>query len=84
MKQADEWLFFYQLSLQTKLFYHDFNATITDGYEKSGLNQRKRTTIEQLKTLTALAKEGYRLRLLFYPTFILYLGVRFIRSFLKT
>lgn len=84
IKQAEEWLFYYQIALHEKMFYHNHNSTLTDGYDKvSGLNFRKRTRSEQLETLRAFIKEGYELHLLHHPTFLIYLLMRFARLFLK-
>lgn len=84
IKQAEEWLFFYQTGLRTKMFYHNHNSTLTDGYNpETGLNFRKRTSGEQLKTLSAITSEGYRLRLLHHPTLLVYLFMRLIRILVK-
>lgn len=84
VKQAEEWLFYYQIALHEKMFYHNHNSTLTDGYDRvSGLNFRKRTRIEQLETLRAFIREGYELHLLYHPTFLIYQGMRFVRLFLK-
>lgn len=84
VKQGEEWFFFYQLGLKEKIFYHDHNSTITDGYdEQSGLNFRKRTRGEQLETLSILFYEGTRLGFGYHPTFLLYLMLRFLRSLLR-
>ena len=79
-KQAEEWLFFYQLGSRKKMFYHNHDSTLTDGYsETTGLNFRKDSPREQLKTLLGLIKEGHALHLSSHPTFILYLFMRFFR-----
>lgn len=83
IKQAEEWLFFYQVGLKTKIFYHDHNSTISDGYAAAGLNFRKRTWMEQLETLSILAYEGAHLGFVYHPTFIIYLCMRFVRIFIK-
>lgn len=80
VKQGEEWLFFYQLGLSERMFYHDHNSTITDGYSEEGLNFRKRTRTEQLETLSVLVYEGVHLGLLYRPTFLLYLALRSIRT----
>lgn len=83
IKQAEEWLFFYQVGLKSKMFYHDHNGTLTDGYnESAGLNFRKRSRESQLKTFFTLVREGYDLRLLYHPTFLIYLFMRIMRLFL--
>lgn len=81
IKQAEEWLFFYQIGLHEKMYYHNHNSTITDGYTE--LNFRKRTRREQLQILATLVREGSRLHLLYHPTFILYLKMRLLRLCLK-
>jgi glycosyltransferase involved in cell wall biosynthesis len=84
VKQADEWFFFYQLGLQQKMYYHSHNSTISDGYDTtSGLNFRKRTRGEQFETLITILYEGSQKKLLRHPTFLLYIGMRFIRILIK-
>lgn len=84
IKQAEEWLFFYQLGLRTKMFYSNHNSTITDGYDMSvGLNFRIRSRREQLATLMKLLREGFNLHLIHHPTFLIYLSMRLIRIFIK-
>lgn len=81
IKQAEEWFFFYQLGLQEKMYYHDHNSTISDGYDASnGLNFRKRGFSEQLETLSILFYEGTSRKLLHYPSFIIYLCARFVKA----
>lgn len=85
IKQAEEWIFYYQISLLEKLYYNDHNSTITDGYDiHNGLNFRKRTRGEQLETLGKFVYEGQRLKLIKHPTFVLYLCMRVIRILIKT
>lgn len=82
--QAEEWIFFYQVGLKSKIFYHNHNSTISDGYnESSGLNFRKRTRLVQLKTLFSIIHEGFNLHLFYHPTFIIYLFMRFLRILVK-
>lgn len=81
--QGDEWLFFYELSTTTGFFYTNWNATLTDGYTDNGLNYRKRNTVEQLKTLWSLFKEGTSRGLYVHPTFLAYTALRLIRAFVK-
>lgn len=84
LKQAEEWLFFYQLGLKNRFYYHDHNSTITEGYDaQGGLNFRKRPRKNQLLTLIVLGYEGTLLRISYHPTFILYLFMRFIRVLIK-
>jgi glycosyltransferase involved in cell wall biosynthesis len=78
--QGEEWFFFYQLGLKEKMFYHDHNSTITDGYDTiSGLNFRKRSREEKLETLTILFYEGVSKNLIYHPTFLIYLFIRLTR-----
>ncbi|MES3006063.1 MAG: glycosyltransferase, partial [Patescibacteria group bacterium] len=85
IKQAEEWLFFYQVGLKNKIFYHDHNSTITDGYDaKAGLNFRKRTRKQQFITLLVLAYEGTLLRIIYRPTFLIYLFMRLVRIVIKS
>ena len=80
VKQGEEWLFFYQIGLHTKLFYHDHNSTITDGYDNSeGLNFRKRSFFERLEAITTLLYEGVERNFFYKPTFMLYVLFRYLR-----
>ena len=83
VRQGDEWLFFYEIGTKTKFFYHNFNATLTDGYSDTGLNYRKRSTDEQLDALELLWKEGVERKINKKPTFIIYMLIRLLRAFIK-
>jgi glycosyltransferase involved in cell wall biosynthesis len=83
VKQGEEWLFFYQVGLHSKMYYHDHNSTITEGYTEKGLNFRKRTRTTQLETLSVLAYEGARLKIIYNPSFVVYLLMRFVRALIK-
>lgn len=85
IKQAEEWLFYYQIALHKKMYYHSHNSTLTDGYDEiTGLNFRKRTRKEQFKTIRAFIREGYDIHLLHHPTFLIYLLMRFVRLCFKS
>lgn len=81
VKQGEEWFFFYQIGLHAKIFYADHNSTITDGYTADGLNFRKRTLTEKLETVTKLLYEGGTRGFFKTPSFLLYIALRYIRSF---
>ena len=81
VKQGEEWFFFYQIGLHAKIFYFDHNSTITDGYDAGGLNFRKRTLTEKLETVTKLLYEGGARGFLKNFTFLLYITLRYLRSF---
>ncbi len=83
IKQAEEWLFFFQLGTTAKPFYHNFNSTLSDGYAETGLNYRRRTASEQLGTFYLIIKEGAHRGLIFYPSFIVYICMRWLRIFIK-
>ena len=79
-KQGEEWFFFYQLGILTKLYYRDHNSTITDGYDTAhGLNFRKRARQERFETVTKLLYEGAQRKILQHPTFLLYILIRYVR-----
>lgn len=81
VKQGEEWFFFYQIGLHSKIYYHSHNSTITDGYNTtSGLNFRKRKLLEQLETLSILAGEAAARKFLHHPSFIIYLCARLVRA----
>lgn len=80
VKQGEEWLFFYQLGLTEKMFYHNHNSTITDGYDVvNGLNFRKRTRGERFGDICHLLHEGGQRGFGYQPTFLLYLAARLVR-----
>lgn len=81
IKQGEEWIFFYELGLTEKMFYHDHNSTITDGYGE--LNHRKQTSTERLKSLLILFYEGLNRKIAYRPTFLIYVSLRFVRAFLN-
>ena len=81
VKQGEEWFFFYQIGLHTKLFYHDHNSTITDGYDDiSGLNFRKRSFQERYESILKLFYEGGQKKTL-KPSFLFYLFLRTLKLF---
>jgi glycosyltransferase involved in cell wall biosynthesis len=83
VKQGEEWFFFYQIGLRTKMFYYDHNSTISDGYDvNGGLNFRKRTFRERYEALTQLAYEGARKKII-RTSFVVYILLRFIAMFVK-
>ena len=83
IKQAEEWFFFYQVGLKSRMYYHSHNSTITDGYDKEkGLNFRKRTFGEQFETVSILFYEGLTLKLAYHPTFVIYLFLRILKKIL--
>lgn len=84
VKQGEEWFFFYQIGLLSKMFYHDHNSTITDGYNTStGLNLRKRTKGEVFETIIRISAEGARIGLFKKPSFIFYIFIRSVLSILR-
>jgi glycosyltransferase involved in cell wall biosynthesis len=83
IKQAEEWLFYYELSMYTNPYFQSLVTTLTDGYSSIGLNNRTRTTKEQLRTVVQLFKEGLSRGLFKSPLFYLYMMMRVVRSFIK-
>lgn len=85
IKQAEEWLFFYQIGLKEKMYYKNHVTKVICEYDPAkGLNLRKRMWNEQFKTLSRIASEGHRLNLLHHPTFLIYICMRLARIFIKT
>lgn len=84
IKQAEEWIFYYQVALHEKMFYHNHNSTLTDGYDKiAGLNFRKRSFFDQIFSIKMFILEGTRQHIILRPSFIFYLIMRLIRIFFK-
>lgn len=80
VRQAEEWFFFFQIGQKTRLYYHDHNSTISDGYDKEhGLNFRKRTKMERLKTVLIILYEALPLKLLYRPSFLFYILLRLVK-----
>lgn len=81
VKQAEEWFFFYQIGLHTKMYYHDHNSTITDGYDHThGLNFRKRTFKNKYESLAQLFYEAGAKKII-KPSLAVYLMLRTIKLF---
>lgn len=84
IKQGEEWFFFYQIGLKSKMYYHDHNSTISHGYdEKGGLNFRRRGFLQQIKNLYGLFVEGLNIGLALHITFLIYILMRLLRAFIK-
>lgn len=81
VKQGEEWFFFYQIGLHTKMFYYDHNSTITDGYSvEGGLNFRKRTFSEKYESLIKLTYEAASKKIIRF-SFVVYIILRGIKLF---
>lgn len=79
IKQGEEWYFFYQIGLHSKMFYIDHNSTISDGYNvSSGLNFRRRSIQTQYKELIILFYEASTKKILSISFFV-YLFLRSVR-----
>lgn len=83
VRQAEEWIFYFELDCVTPFFYHDYNTTISDGYSATGLNFRKRKMADQIKTLTLLWQDAFERGFAFRPLFIAYMAVRCVRVFIR-
>jgi glycosyltransferase involved in cell wall biosynthesis len=84
VKQGEEWFFFYQIGLHTKLYYSDHNSTISDGYDtQSGLNFRKRSIKEKCNSLFKIFYEGAEKKLYSHLSFVIYISLRLVRVFVK-
>ena len=82
VKQAEEWFFFYQVGLLTKMYYHDHNSTISDGYDnRQGLNYRTRTFTEKYESLGQLFYEITKKKIVSLPI-VTYFLLRLVKLFL--
>lgn len=83
IRQAEEWLFYFELGEYTKIKYAQIVTTLTDGYSDTGLNLRKRSIKDQLQTLPLIYKEacsrGFDLNI----KFLIYFLLRFARTLIK-
>jgi glycosyltransferase involved in cell wall biosynthesis len=79
VKQGEEWFFFYQLGIHSRMFYSDHNSTISDGYDIShGLNFRKRTLGSRYEALAQLFYEASTKKILRSSLFV-YLLLRAVK-----
>lgn len=83
IKNGEEWIYFFDISQRSKLFYIDTNTTITEGYSTTGLNFRKRNFFEQMSVLRLIIIEGHSRHWLLKPSFIFFLLMRFVRAIVK-
>jgi len=79
VRQGEEWLFYYELSLSIKkFFYRNSNTTFSFGYAPEGLNFRKRSKKERFAALCSLIRESAERGMLLHPTLWLYLTARIL------
>jgi glycosyltransferase involved in cell wall biosynthesis len=84
VKQGEEWIFFYELGLHEKIFYHDHNSTISDGYDQTaGLNFRLRPRQERFESTLTLFYEGVTRKLAYHPSFLLYIFGRLLKLLVR-
>jgi glycosyltransferase involved in cell wall biosynthesis len=84
VKQGEEWLFFYELSLHVnKFLYTDHNSKLTSGYSPDGLNFRKRTKKDRLSDLFLLIEESCSRGIIWHPTLLFYFFARIILVIFK-
>jgi len=83
IKQAEEWLFYFELSKYSKIYYVQIVTKLINDYSKTGLNLRKRATKEQLRTLSKIFAEARSRDLLLSFHFWIYFTMRFVRSLIK-
>jgi glycosyltransferase involved in cell wall biosynthesis len=87
VKQGEEWIYFYQISKKIRykgknFLYHDFDATITDGYATEGLNFRPRSRTDRENDLKALKAEGKELGIGSDLMFSFYIFAQRVKLFL--
>ncbi len=82
VKQGEEWFYFYKIGIQVPFFMSPLASTLTDGYQEAGLNFRKRSRAEVRATLRKILQEGRRDGLTRKYTFLLYMGARYLKTFL--
>ncbi len=83
VKQGEEWFFFYHVGLFSKMYYHDHNSTISDGYSPdNGLNFRKRSFRDRYEAIAQLFFEGLK-RKLFKPSFVTYIVLRLLALLIR-
>lgn len=83
IRQAEEWLFYFELGMYSKIKYEQIVTTLTDGYSDTGLNLRKRSIKEQLQTLPLIYKEACARSFDLDIKFLTYFLLRFARALIK-
>jgi hypothetical protein len=83
IRQAEEWLFFYELSLAATPYYKNVDSTLSEGYDTDGLNDRKRTTKEELQNIKLFLREGIARNIIWRPTFDLYVMARLVKALIS-
>lgn len=58
VKNAEEWIFFAQLS--KRFLYYNFNSTYTNGYQSLGMTKSYKNKKDKLKNTWLLFKEAYK------------------------
>lgn len=81
IRQGYEWLFFYEISTRSKIFYYDFDSILVD--EKIKKDTRNRSTDEELDNLELIWKESIQRKINKKATFIIYMLMRLLRAFMK-
>ncbi len=81
VKQAEEWMYFVQLS--NNFFYYDFNSTFSDGYDYEGVSRMYKNKIEKLKNTVKLYQELFKLKKFNFYIWFIYLPLRVGAIFLK-
>lgn len=76
VKQGEEWFFFYQVGILSKMYYSDHNSTISDGYDTAnGLNFRKRSIGDRYESLVKLLYEASSKKIIHF-SFLCYMFIR--------
>lgn len=80
VKNAEEWIFFVQLSKE--FYYYDFNATLSCGYEEFGITKNYKDKLEKIKNTFILIKESIKYKI-FNLDLVLYFVLRIFAIILK-
>jgi glycosyltransferase involved in cell wall biosynthesis len=83
VKQAEEWVFYLELSRYTCITAIQTVTTLTNGYSQDGLNFRQRVPKEERRNLKFLGKENLTRTSKYSLIFWLYLTARYIKTLVR-
>jgi glycosyltransferase involved in cell wall biosynthesis len=83
IRQAEEWIFFFELNLHTPFYYEHITTTLTEGYMENGLNNRRRSNRETWFTLRGVLAEARGRNFFILPSFWIYFCMRLVRMLIK-
>lgn len=78
-RHSEEWFFFYQVGLHTKMYYRDHNSTISSDV----MSPHYQYLNERFESITKIFYEGLTYKLIYHPTFVLYIIMKYLLILVK-